>query len=383
MDIFSYTESFATEVNRRTLLSHVRRAYLVRALLLLPFLWLDLVIFLFYFFLYKPKKSHIFVTFKWPILFDLEKDVRPIFIGTVANIFTVIKYRGIYIPASLIYVMLGILPWRCRFRSKINYFLIRLSGWIVKFFAQDGSILFHHSDALPFARSLVMGAKLNAIKTVCIQHGAFHADSKSHERDGLLSDLNVFRSDFDASLVSELTSDMNFLVLPDLFLLNIDKVEAGNKRVILLGEGYHIIDKAISNEYLSMLKEIESALIIHGFKPVYRPHPSEKVFYRTFDFQNYDVEDLSTSLSKADAVIGFTSTVLFEASGAGIFSFYLTVIGKSLGLEGRGNDYLKPFLIETLINGKENENSMHLDSSVRIKLAISTLRNFLQKWNKI
>lgn len=368
-DIFSYATSWENEIYRKTLLKHIKDTYRSKAIILLIFFPVDIFIFLFECLIIDRKSSIIFITKKWPDLYSYNNKYRKIFIGPPSSIYFAMKHRGIYIPASFLYLIVSVYPSGKEFRSLINLMAIKVATYTLGRFATCNSVLVHHSDALPFARSYVMAAKKNKIRSVCLQHGIFHENFISSERDGFISDINIVRSEYDASLMRDVVISSEIIVLSDLFLLPIKRYENdGNKYVILVGEGFDVIDKKFSSTYIEKLKKVENELSDAGYKVKYRPHPSERRFFSKFDFQDYDLSSLDLSFSMAIAYIGYSSTLLIEAAENGIHSFNLT-IDKSFRKDlNRGSYKINPYTIENFINGikipsKENNNFHRRKSS--------------------
>ena len=190
-----------------------------------------------------------------------------------------------------------------------------------------------HSDALPFARSILYATKNNSTiqsLSVCIQHGIFHEHFQCTELDGSLADINVTRSEFDKALIENNNKESFYIISENFFIPVVGEIDRNkSKPVILVGEGFHVVDKDLSIKYISRLKAVEAELLSKGWHVKYRPHPSEKLIYRSFGFKNIDTFDLKSSLAVALAYIGYSSTLLIEASSIGIPCYSLSLDGEA------------------------------------------------------
>jgi hypothetical protein len=234
--------------------------------------------------------------------------------------------------------MCALLPWRGRYRALSNKLLEKVSRYLLaQVILPEKFVLVMHSDALPFARSILYAAKNNLTiqsLSVCLQHGIFHEHFECTELDGSLADINVARSEFDKALIEKNNKESFFIISEDFFIPAVGKIDKKNnknknKPVILVGEGFHVVDKDLSIKYISRLKAVEAELLNKGWCVKYRPHPSEKLIYRSFGFKNIDALDLKSSLAIALAYIGYSSTLLIEASSIGIPCYSLSLDGEA------------------------------------------------------
>jgi hypothetical protein len=251
-------------------------------------------------------------------------------IGAPNLLALVLRYGGLYIPASPLYVLLTValfLP--IRWQGEIGNVAVRMFARQLRLAAIDGGSLIHHSDALPMGRAATLAARSLGLTTVCIQHGIFHRDSDIAERDGSLSAINVVRSPLDSELIAEAAPASKFLLEPDFFIpqLNAASELSVPKRVTLLGEGWHQCDVAFGRRYLERLRQLESLLLEAGLEVVFRPHPCERGQAADFGFARLDVGPLDACLVQSAIVIGYSSTVLHEAASVGVRAALIDVDG--------------------------------------------------------
>lgn len=229
------------------------------------------------------------------------------------------------------------------FKLTPNYFFIQF--YIKLFFAlftknYNKVYFIYHSDALPFSRALIYcGYKFNFIN-VCIHHGIFSRDLEFSEIDGSLSDILITRSSHDASQVLSVNPNVKTIIEPNFFIIHITPINTLPKYILLIGEGWHRLDKKFAYSYIRKLKNLEKILLVNNFKVKYRPHPSERFnyFIYKFRFKKYDFLNLEQSLSMTHSVIGFSSTLLIDSSAIGINSYNISVYNKfcsDLSLHGQ------------------------------------------------
>lgn len=378
-DLFSYSEAWSCPQKRAQLFRHLRLTYLLKGLILLPFLPFDIA-YLFFTRLFDGKAEPGYV-------FTSSKALDQCFEGgrnkstklfLISDPFTAIRRRGQlikYIPASPIYIMCALVPWKGRFRKFSNNFINRFTVFLLEQLFRPGKIIFvMHSDALPFVRALLFATinnpKIQSVN-VCIQHGIFHDHFECSELDGLLADINVTRSQFDKRLIERSNKNCLFIISEDFFLPSV--TESQNHKdvsVILVGEGFHVVDKLLSEKYISRLKCIESQLIKLDWQVKYRPHPSEKLIYRSFGFEAIDSSKLKDSLASAIAYIGYSSTLLIEASSIGVPCYAITIDGEAQVNFQRSSGAIKimDYDISTFSPVSKQLDSM-LNANIRRKLA--------------
>ncbi len=350
VDLFSFTDSWKNREFASVLEGHIKRSYLIRSIALLAFLPLDLICIVCALIgRRKHKKTTFFMTNKWPRLFA-EKVPGKIFIGPIWWIFYSLRYGGSYYPASVIYILLGIIGWGSQ---KRRVFLNRVGPNIAKkilfLYLGDEAMLVHHSDALPYVRCFIKACEDLPIQTCCIQHGIFHEDALSDEVDGIFSDINIVRSIHDKNLLQSKGVLSKIYVNESFFICSL--LREGNDRVpskftkgniLLIGEGLHIFSEKMANEYVETLKKIEADLSSAGYCVTYRPHPSEKFIYKKYKFLSAKFENLATALVECNAVIGYSSTLLVEAASIGVPAFQVKCLGEyKKGLERAGLDIKK------------------------------------------
>ncbi len=336
--LYSYADSWSNTDHSKTLGKTIKRTYLIKLVLLTFALPFDLL-FLLYVNLIKKKFGVFFATEKWPNLTSaVSKEVETASISSPAFLFRRSERGAIYFPASVFYVPAAIglflpkslhLPW--------TKFIVFFEKKILKNFAKDSATIVVHSDALPFGRGLIMAANEVGIKSVCIQHGSFRDENIIAERDGFLCAHNIVRSAEDASIICKANDATKIHLQIDFFKL---KIGGGNGKsigptVLLLGEGYHIVDKYFNEQYLTYLELMQDQLLKHKFNVVFRPHPSERNLRWNDRFSIISREPLQSCLSKVDAVIGYSSTLLQESAEVGIPAFYVDPLGDGHHIMGR------------------------------------------------
>jgi hypothetical protein len=336
-DLFSYTEAWSCKDKGNQLHSHVRYTYMLKSFILLWFLPFDILyIILFRLFKGKVNPGYIFTTSK--VLNQCSQIVKyksnRVFL--VSDPITYLRHKKksiIYIPASPIYILCGILPWKGRYRKISNKLITKFTRFLLYQIFTPGRLIFvFHSDALPFARSFIFSMQSNRIYSliiVVVQHGIFHEHFDCKEIEGSFANVNVTRSEFDKQLIEKNNKSSLFIVSKNFFLPNVSDGSIENKSVILVGEGLHVLDKRLSEKYILLLKIIEQDLLNNGWKVKFRPHPSEKFIYRSFGFMNIDTTSLDISFSTALAYIGYSSTLLVEACSLGIPCYAVKIAGEA------------------------------------------------------
>lgn len=378
-DLFSYPQSFLDPDFSRTINLHIRQSYRRKAVLLFFCIPIDLLIFLCERLVFAQRKSVIFTTKKWPEIYCGIKGYRKIFFGSPAFLFEAIRNRGVYLPASLIYVLLVIVWPRIGQRSAYSSYLIKISNFLLSSFSSDASFLIVHSDALPFARALIFSAKNKNIKSVCLQHGVLRGEYQTEQRDGFMCDINIMRSESDVDILKKINPLSRCQALPNFFIPNISNSSCvTGTKVILVGEGFHVIDENFSHKYIKHLRGLEKKLIELGYQVQYRPHPAEMGFYRGLGFKDYDISSLEISLLSARAFIGYGSTLLLEASSVGVPSFYLRIDAQICGDMLSDNFFLNEFSYENLIKSSSNIESVGAAASKLKTIAIENFYHILQ-----
>lgn len=378
-DLFSYAQSFLDPNFSRTINLHIRHSYKRKALLLLFCIPIDLLIFFMERLFFGQRRSIIYTTKKWPEIYCGMKGYRKIFLGSPAFLFEAIKSRGLYLPASLIYVAIVIIWPRDGVRSVYSNYLIKISSFFLSSFSSNASFLVVHSDALPFARTLIFSAKNKNIKSVCLQHGILRGEYQTRERDGFMSDINIMRSKSDIDILQKINPVSKCYALPHFFMPNIiNSNGVGGNKLILVGEGFHVIDENFSDKYIKHLRGLEIKLVELGYQVQYRPHPSEKFLYRSLGFQDYDVSSLESSLLSARAFIGYGSTLLAEASSVGVPSFYLRIDTQICNDMLDRNSFLNEFSYENLTKIPSNIEAVGAKTSKLKTIAIEKFYHILQ-----
>lgn len=339
-NLYSYFDSWQDKIHARTLKKATKKATFLKLLIIILILPFDIILFIFQK-IFRIKVSDFIATDKWSDFNDfLGKNLKIGLISTPDKFIKNIKSGIIYIPASPIYFIscIGLwLPSNCHL-VWTNFVIKFNTSYLKSYLLSDHkkSYLIIHSDALPFARSLVFACNRLKINTVCIQHGVFHEQNIIFEVDGSKSDINIIRSEEDKNIIKNISPNSQYLVTPDFFLLTPNKNFIKKNtipRILFLGEGYHILDERLDNAYLKRLEYIYKKMLFFNCECFFRPHPSEKFKRISKGFKNIDNLSLNDSISITDCVIGYSSTLLYEAKSIGIPSFQVDVNNKFFDIQ--------------------------------------------------
>jgi hypothetical protein len=333
IDLYSYPKSWGDQSSAETLEISIRNTYFKRGVLLLLLLPIDLIITFFMGVNCRNNKSKIILlTEKWINLSEAFAAISSIaIIGLPNNILFCLKNRCRYFFISPVYVILalGFLLPRSK-RAKLSKFALLIAKYQLKKYTDVKCKVIVHSDALPFARTYIIAANELGLNTVCIQHGTFYKSHQVGERDGFLCKTNIVRSIVDGKIIKNANKFTNIYVADEFFKISISALKKSihdNVTIMLLGEGFHVMNKKFASSYMSVLKKLNMYYASLNIDVVFRPHPSEFWFNYRSDFQRIDRLQLNKSLAIADAVVGFSSSLLLEAAQIGIPSFHLSVDG--------------------------------------------------------
>lgn len=336
--IFSYVCNRQPGLNGidNVFLREVRKSYLRRAGLLALFIPFDLFIYLIFFTLNlfrKETSKIVFLTSLYPSFISRSSATSCCFVGAPNVLWLAVRNRGIYVPASIVYLLLSLIRWDSVRPEgfSVNFAIGLMAGLLRPFVDKDSSMVFH-SDALPFARCVLLAGRKLGLRTCCIQHGIFHRASMINEVDGYLCELNVVRSTLDGELIRQANPTTAIVVEPD-FFLRCDAPrqfsrKSGKKMVIVLGEGAEQTAPVLSNDYMLRIEQLALDLQIAGFHVVFRPHPLERGILKRFRFENIDTGSLDSCIANASVIVGYSSTVLFEAASLGVLACQIDVCGE-------------------------------------------------------
>lgn len=346
IDLYSHASSMSNKVHAETLWLQIKKAYAIKSYLLIFALPLDMLAIIFLL-ISKRKFECIFVTLKWQEL--IRKTSRKSKVSVVAApnaILFCIKNNIGYIPASFFYILASIGVWLPRrFKGKWSLLAVKLTSQMLNNFINHDSTLIVHSDALPFGRCLVMAGKELGLTTVCIQHGNFREYNIVSEQDGFLCNINITRSNEDSEIIKKSNPATTLMAIPDFFLLCTKDSKMGSShRVLLLGEGFHMLDKDFNKLYIEQLQYLEIELEKIGLEVLFRPHPSERNMNWNSKFHNVDSDDLIISMAKTSAIIGFSSTLLQEAAEIEIPAFYIDPLQTGHQIVGRNNAIIRKYI---------------------------------------
>jgi len=330
--LFEYILEREAGVRGKTLFIQFRRILLRRALLLFLALPLDLIAMCVQMLRWpwQPRRKTITLTRMVPDLLAQLTGSGLVYAGPPSWAAFAWRQHAAYMPASVPYILLTValyLPNEAR--NILGRWTLRWVDWLYKLYKVDIASVLVHSDALPFARAFVLQARDRGMKTICVQHGIFHANSGIKNFDGYLCDLNVVRSREDGELIASSNRATELCVEPDFFLTTFPDFNSENLSpvITLVGEGWHTVDEVFSKSYIEKLRQLEVELFSLGCHVLFRPHPSERSFAKKFGFQQLDLTDLGISMAKTDVYLGFSSTLLIEAAAAGCSVAQLPVDG--------------------------------------------------------
>jgi hypothetical protein len=332
-DLYSYPKSWGHKSSIRTLEISIRNSYFKKGVLLLLLLPIDILInFLISAYCRNNNSKIILLTEKWSNLGEaFAASSSMSIIGLPKNIIFCLRNRCCYFLINPIYIILAfgfLLP--SRQRVIISNLALLIAKYQLKRYSDGKSKLIVHSDALPFARAYTTAANELGMHTICIQHGSFYKSHLVGERDGFLCQTNIVRSVIDGEIIKDANKFTNIYVADEFFRINISVLKKSiNDKVtiMLLGEGFHVMDKKFSSSYMSALKKLNMYYANLNIDVVFRPHPSEFWFNYLGDFKRIDKLQLNKSLAMVDAVIGFSSSLLLEAAQIGIPSFHIEIDG--------------------------------------------------------
>lgn len=335
VDLYSYTKSWAIKSHGLSIESELRKTYLIKSLLLILFLPIDVFLYFFVNLLGKKKKANlILLTGKWMELnYVFAKKTSVAHIGLAKYITYFFKNKCLFMLVSPVYIFSTVglfLPEK--YKNYIGNFVISIAKAQLSKCSTSNSKVIVHSDALPFSRAYVMAANQLGLNTVCIQHGTFYGVHKILERDGFLCGSNIVRSATDASIILEANSKTSIHIATDFFvpkLFRSTKLSSGHIKILLLGEGLHVTERDFGIKYMATLKSLYAHYQAMDIDVAFRPHPSERGFFRRNNFNHIDSLALADSLSIVDAIVGFSSSLLLEAAQVGIPSFHIAVDGFS------------------------------------------------------
>lgn len=330
--LFEYILEREAGVRGKTLFIQFRRILLRRALLLFLALPLDLIAMCVQMLRWpwQPRRKTITLTRMVPDLLAQFTKSGLVYAGPPSWAALAWRQPASYMPISVPYILLTVALYLPNGARRIlGRWTLRWIDWLFKLYKADGAHVLVHSDALPFARAFVLQAQDRGMKTICVQHGIFHANSGIKNLDGYLCDLNVVRSREDGELIASSNRATELCVEPNFFLTVFHYSHSENLKpvITLVGEGFHIYDKDFSKSYIEKLRQFEMELFSLGCHVLFRPHPSERSFAKKFGFQQLDLTDLSISMAKTDVYLGFSSTLLIEAVAAGRVAAQIPVYG--------------------------------------------------------
>lgn len=388
--LFEYILEREPGLRGKTLFIQFRRILLRRALLLVFALPFDLIVLGLQMLRWpwQSRKKMITLTLIAPDLLAHLTESGLVYAGSPSWAVVAWRQRASYMPVSLPYILLAValyLPNRPR--RIMGCWALRWVDCLFGLYKVDMASLLVHSDALPFARAFVLQARDRGIKTICVQHGIFHANSGIKSYDGYLCDLNVVRSREDGELISSSNDATELCIEPDFFLTPIHGLNANNVNpvITLVGEGWHTVDKLFSKRYIELLRKLEIDLFSLGCAVQFRPHPSERSFANKFGFRKLDLADIGTSMAGTDVYLGYSSTLLIEAAAAGRVGAQISVDGIfNPGMSRAGIDVLRVESVQDvfrLASSPQKNGDLASDLTDRKNRSIDRVRRKIESLN--
>jgi hypothetical protein len=224
---------------------------------------------------------------------------------------------------------------------------------------------------------LLVAQNLN-FKKILIQHGDYTKYLKLKEMDGLYSDIIICRSNFNKKIILESDSKIKFLIEKNYFSKNI--LNNSRKNIVLVGEGWRRLDPNLSEKYHKKLKAIEKYLSASQFKIVFRPHPSERLVGIFYGFRNIEYCSIEKSMSKALCYIGYSSSLLNEASSSNILAAQISLENEffnDVNLHGNKILKIKDFSnLNFLLKLHKHDKQSNLRNYTNYKKLFSKLKAF-------
>lgn len=330
--IYSYTDSWGNQEHGSAMWQSIKSAYTKRFFFLLLALPFDLLVMPYVFIRRLCGPAHItLLTNKWPKLANALPGKNLLFIGTPRDFVRAILRGAQYFPAAPVY-FLNIAGMYCARNNQERFgkLSILIAGKILKLLCNATQFkVIVHSDALPFARAFVIAANSMHAESICIQHGHFYSETQVAEIDGFLCTTNIVRSSVDGELIAAISPNSKIILAPGFFKLSIETAPELQSApvILLLGEGFYSVDKNFDKDYTTRLQQISLELELEGAKVIFRPHPSERKFNWKGRFSKVDISPIEKVLSQVDAVIGYGSTMLFEAASVDVLAIQVDIHG--------------------------------------------------------
>ena len=270
---------------------------------------------LFLFFAPKSGASlpkYIFEGYRFKAVIELfEKDDYSVIIG-VTNIFQALKKRQHFIWSAGGIVAAFELALHLGNYTYLDKIINRLNLWNNEC---NGVFLFLYEDTQPLGMILSsVFKKSENISTICIAHGFFVLAKRNEKLNDLWEG-----GDCNYNFVWHLSQSQFFnmekttvisLGLPYEYSL-IDKID--KKNVILIGHSgpeTNLHNYDLSYEHFGIIYKI---LKENNISVKFKPHPQDNISYAKTFFGNDIATDLFEEINKGAILLGFVSSVLFEA----------------------------------------------------------------------
>lgn len=225
-----------------------------------------------------------------------------------------------FIDISGFYRLIAFLPWKSslissmRLLKKFHSFRsILVPNELNRF------ILFMNADLLPLYRGLIFLLKNKEFSLHVLQHGYYNYINIQGQIEGELATVNYILDEIQKQKLQK-TNRFNNSVLINLnkSKVLVNKREIKNKSIIILGEGWHMHDFKIFLIYIKELIKLRIYLIKHGYKVIFRPHPTERMICKLLPITT-NTSSLQETFKNYHFYIGFTSSVIKEAKDNGCY----------------------------------------------------------------
>jgi len=253
--------------------------------------------------LYRPKctEKYIFLEFR-NYLYATKLEINNVlFISSFSSNF---KKKKIFLYTGLITAI----SYSIRYNITLPLCIyIRLYK---KIFNTNEKYFFLHEDTLPIGIFLTSFAKYYNHKSICIEHG--HPLSNFDIIDGRRSSINLLMTNARKKLLPQ-NSIIIEIGLPYEIVTN--KILSKPSEVIFIGTGW-VQNVDLYKKSLQIFKSLLNLIITKSdYRIFYRPHPMENKFKNLYDiFDVNQVEKIQLLSTSPKLFIGFSSTLLFEAS---------------------------------------------------------------------
>jgi hypothetical protein len=176
------------------------------------------------------------------------------------------------------------------------------------------------NDSLPVERTYCLLAREAGLRTVCIQHGIFMANSPPRVYDGGVADLMLAIDEHQRRLMISggiPAGSIRLLGFHSTLRKRAAPRAGGDRKVCILGQPWGAYYPDIESKYHQMIERLMVALADAGLGFAFKPHPSERGAGYLGKYRPVESASLEECLDRYDVFVSFTSTALLEATLAG------------------------------------------------------------------